>query len=319
MKVAFKRWHGALGLLQALLFAAAVGAHPLDDDAVPSVGLGYGALLDVPALADGYPEAVRDGARGLPSSAADLPGSVWLPDSLLSGDREAPLPLFVDAAPTVDQDGDLAGFDEPRTLSRALRAVVNVEARRPSGASSPQMSLPQQQIVPLLSEAIAEAVRQMEDGLAEVVSDSLDGRVDDDGRVTFSLLGVEGFHVTAGAGQMTIGRNDATLTFERGASPLQRRVAAMDAARSAQQYQPADGFHPLRDAIDLVVRTLQYPLFWVLVLLFAIGKIALMIATARSRRRSHRHSSAGEVPKVRRSRTRVRLKRVRTRIRLQQP
>lgn len=320
MMVAFKRWHGFVGLLQMLLFATGVAAYPLDDDAsVPSAGVGHNALVALPTPDEAYPSDVTGNAMRLSPSAVNVPSSAWSADSLLAADGEMPAPLFVTPSPASGQDAELADFGTPKTLARTLRAVVNVEARRQVGASPRRAALPDEQMVPLLDENVAAALREIEEGLAEVISDALDARIDEEGRVTFSLFGIGGFHLTAGSGQISIGHGDTKLTFEQNADYRDPGVAAIDAARSTQQRALPGGFNPLRELIDLIVRVVQYPLVWVLLLLLVIGKITLMIATARSKRRSRRRSSASEPPKVKRSRTRVKLKRIRTRIKLQQP
>ena len=169
-------------------------------------------------------------------------------------------------------------------------------------------------------EDIAAVALKMEEGLAEIISEILDARVDGAGRVTFSLAGVEGFHVTAGDRQVSLGHGDTTFAFDPGAgAQLERRISALDAGRDADQRARSGTANPLRDLLELGVGVVQYPLFWVLVILALIGKLALVIATSQKRRRSRRLDPGGEQPKAKRTRirTRIKLKRVRTRIRLQ--
>jgi hypothetical protein len=128
------------------------------------------------------------------------------------------------------------------------------------------------------------AVLKMEEGLAEVITEVLDARVDDDGRVTFSMAGVEGFHVTHRcSGQVSLGYGDTLFAFNRatrvpsssGGSRRLMRCATPSSARA-----PASS-NLLRDLVVLGVRVVQYPLFWVLVIMALIGKIALVLANSR--------------------------------------
>ena len=199
--------------------------------------------------------------------------------------------------------------------------MVNVK-RHGDGAAVWRVASPNEQIAPVVDDGISAVVLKVEQGLAEVVSEALDARIDDEGRVTFSLAGVGGFHVEASESGLSFGRGDTMLAFNGGGgTQVERRVAALDAIRAAEgqegQAAPSDS-NPLRELLALALRALQYPLFWVLVLLALAGKIALVIARAQGRRRSHRLRSVSEPQKIKRSRTRLRLKRVRTRIRLQQ-
>jgi len=305
MMARFKRPHGFPGLLVGALLASQAAAHTLDDyDLAPKAGVGRDAFVELPA-------------------ATNANGDPWSTGSLLGIDREMPVPLFVDPPAVVHQDVDFASPAQADPLGRALRSVVNVTARRQPGSSVPRVTLPAEQldqVSPILVEDIAAAVVRMEEGLAQVITEALDARVDGEGRVTFSLLGVQGFHVTAGDGEVSLGHGDTAVAFNQAAgAQLERRIAALDAAREAAQQAPRSTFNPVRELAELGSRMVQYPLFWVLVVLALIGKLALVIARSHGRRHSRRPSSGGEQPKVKRTRTRIRLKRVRTRIRLQQP
>lgn len=320
MMAVYKRPHGFLGLFAAVLFATHVAAHPLDDDNLaPGSGVGGAAFVELPTSLGGHPGAVPS---ALPA-VTKANGDAWPTDPLLGGGQASPVPLFVDAPPAVRQDADFASPAQADPLGRALRSVVNVTGRRQPGASVPGVAPPADQfgqVTPILVEEIAAAVLKMEEGLAEVVTEALDARIDEDGRVTFSMLGVEGFHVTSGDGQVLLGHGDTVLAFSQGGgAQLERRIAVIDAARNAEQRAQANTFNPVRDLAEIGLRAVQYPLTWVLVFLALIGKLALVIASSHNRRRSHRRNPGSEQPKVKPARTRVRIKRVRTRIRLQQP
>ena len=300
---AFKRPHGFFGLLAAVLVATQVVAYPLDDDDLAA----HGAVS-------------RDAFAELPAAVS---AGAWSTESLPGLDHAASVPLFVDPSPAARQDVDFAKPAQADPLRRALRAVVNVTASRERGASAAAVVLPPEQLdplTPILGDEITAAVLRMEEGLAEVLGEALDARVDEDGRVTFSMAGVEGFHLSAGNGQVSLGHGDTVFAFnqERSAE-LGRRIAALDAVRDAEQGALPSSSNVLRDLLVLGVRVVQYPLFWVLVFMALIGKIALVLATPRKRRRLLRLKSSAQ-PKVKhlRTRARIKLKRVRTRIRLRQ-
>jgi hypothetical protein len=305
MMAVFRRTHGFLGFLAAVLLAAQVAAYPLDDH--DRAGRGAGSR-------DAFPE--------LPAAAAASAGA-WSTESLSDVDSAAPVPLFVTPSPAVAQDADFAKPAQADPLGRALRSLVNVTAGRQRGASAARVVLPAEQgdpFNPIVGDEIAAAVLRMEQGLAEVVSEALDARVDADGRVTFSMAGVEGFHVSTGNGELSLGHGDTVfaLNQERSAQ-LGRRIAALDALRDAEQHALPSSSNVLRDLFALGVRVVQYPLFWVLVAMALIGKIALVVATSHKRRSLPRLKSSAQ-PKVKHisTRARIKLKRLRTRIKQQQ-
>jgi hypothetical protein len=300
---AFKRPHGFFGLLAAVLVATQVVAYPLDDDHLAA----HGAVS-------------RDAFAELPAAVS---AGAWSTESLPGLDHAASVHLFVDPSPAARQDVDFAKPAQADPLRRALRAVVNVTASRERGASAAAVVLPTEQLdpfTPILGDEITAAVLRMEEGLAEVLGEALDARVDEDGRVTFSMAGVEGFHLSAGNGQVSLGHGDTVFAFSQDRSAqLGRRIAALDAVRDAEQGALPSSSNLLRDLLALGVRVVQYPLFWVLVSMALIGKIALVFATRHKRRRLPRLKSNAQ-PKVKqiRTRARIKLKRVRTRIRLRQ-
>ncbi|RDE52016.1 MAG: hypothetical protein DVS81_03635 [Candidatus Accumulibacter meliphilus] len=300
---AFKRPHGFFGFFAAVLVATQVAAYPLNDyDRAAHGAVSRDAFAALPA-------AVSAG----PWSTASLPGL----------DRAAPVPLFVDPSPAAREDVDFAKPAQADPLGRALRAVVNVTAKRQRGASAAAVVLPTEQLdpfIPILGDEVAAAVLRMEEGLAEVLSEALEARIDEDGRVTFSMAGVEGFHVSTGNGQVSLGHGDTVFAFNQERSTeLGRRIAVLDAVRDAEQGALPSSSNLLRDLLALGVRVVQYPLFWVLVFMALIGKIALVLATRHKRRRLPRLKSSAQ-PNVQHIRTgaRSKLKRVRTRIRLRQ-
>jgi hypothetical protein len=300
---AFKRPHGFFGFFAAVLVATQVAAYPLNDyDRAAHGAVSRDAFAALPA-------AVSAG----PWSTASLPGL----------DRAAPVPLFVDPSPAAREDVDFAKPAQADPLGRALRAVVNVTAKRQRGASAAAVVLPTEQLdpfIPILGDEVAAAVLRMEEGLAEVLSEALEARIDEDGRVTFSMAGVEGFHVSTGNGQVSLGHGDTVFAFNQERSTeLGRRIAVLDAVRDAEQGALPSSSNLLRDLLALGVRVVQYPLFWVLVFMALIGKIALVLATPHKRRRLPRLKSSAQ-PNVKQIRTgaRSKLKRVRTRIRLRQ-
>lgn len=303
-------------LLPAIFLASNVTAHPLagDDDAL-SAGLGRSALTEL--LVRPGPEAIENTPRSWAQPAKDALISSMAIDPMRGVELNAPAGLFVAPSPATADRG--AGFEKPDPLSQALRAMVNVK-RRDNGAAERRVASPNEQITAVIDDGLSAVVLKVEQGLAEVVSEALDARIDDEGRVTFSLAGVGGFHLAVSDSALSFGRGDTVVAFNRGAdNKLQQRVAGLDAVRAADEQAALGDFNPLRELLAFIQRAFHYPLFWVLVLLLLVGEIALMITRVKSRRRLHRRSSASEAQKKpKRSRIRVRLKRVRSRIRLQQ-
>ena len=320
----FKRWCVLLGLLPMMLFAASVAAHPIDHDEQRQRSDASGhreALAETPALAE--PRQLGDDgvASALPSAGSDDRRAAWPGDASRGVEQESSASLFVAERPGGDRDASLTGVEQRDPLARVLRSVLNVNRQSDAGAaasSAPRAARTDQQTGLELDENLAAAVLKMEESLAEVVREALDARIDDDGRVTFSLAGLAGFHLTSRDGAVLLGHGDTTLALTRDAGgSLERRVAELDAERSQQELPPR-GANLLGELLNTVVAMLRYPLVWVVLLMLVIGKIALMIATAQTRKRSrsHRVSADSQQTKVKRSRSRYKL---RSRVRLQQP
>lgn len=294
-----KPWCAVLGLSQALLFAANVAAYPVD-------------------YSDGTKRADAGEERGvLGEPAANDAKAVSFADALLREQRDAPASVWVDAQPDADTSGDFARAEEPNPLARALRAVVNVNARR-NAASSPPLTgqVVDQPVGSQIGEDFSAALLKLEASLAGVVTQALDARVDDQGRVTFSLAGIDGFQVTAAEGEVSFGHGGASVVVARQSpTPLERRIAALDASGSPQGLA-GRGRSLTQEFFDLVFEIFQYPLTWLVIVLLLVGQVALLIARFRNRHRSHRHRrrshSTQTQPTVKRTRHRIRIKRVRS-------
>ncbi|MBE2257879.1 MAG: hypothetical protein H6942_02435 [Candidatus Accumulibacter sp.] len=318
-----KRWHLLLVLPQAMLLAARVAATPIDHDdrSLESDRRGGRAVLADAAAAAADPWMVAmDGAAAALLSTDDSDGKGLASiDALRGVAQEAPASLFVNTGPGADRSGGFGPAEQRDPLARVLRAMVNVNRQRHISYYSPQaVEAASRQAGPDLGEDVAAAILKMEASLAAVVNDALDARVDDDGRVTFSLAGVEGFHVTARDGEFFLGRGDTTLVrTDYGSAAIDRRIAALDAFH-APPAPPSRSANPVRELIDMGVAIVRYPLVWVLVALAAIGKVALIIATRRARRSRSASGAASEPTRVKRSRSRYRIKRSRSRGQLQE-
>ncbi|WP_313953476.1 hypothetical protein [Accumulibacter sp.] len=302
----FKPWGAVACWSQALLFAANVAAHPVD-------------------YSDGTKHADAGEERGvLGEPAANDAKGVGFADALLREQRDAPAALLVDAQPDADSSGAFAGAGEPSPLARALRAVVNVNARRNAAWSPPQPGQVVDQPAGAQSgEDLSAALLKLEESLAGVVTQALDARVDEQGRVTFSMAGIEGFHITAEESAVSFGHGGASVVVARQSpTPLERRIAALDSSGS-QQGLAGRGKSPLQEFFDLVFEVLQYPLTWLVIFLLLLGQVALLIARFRNRHGSHRHRhrshSKQAQPTVKRTRHRIRIKRVRSAAEPQQP
>lgn len=318
----FNRWRMLLGLLQAALLAANAAAHPIDHDARQGrsqLSNDQRESTDVAALADGRSLASDGLARRLLSDGREDGDNAWSPGAARGVERAAAASTFVTAQPGGDDNANLTGIDQRDPLNKALRSVINVNRQSKAGAPAAASAAASGAPAASIDDAdIAAAVLKMEASLAGVLREALDARLDNDGRVTFSLVGIDGFHVDARDGAVSLGHGDSSLVTvsSRGESD-QRRLAEHD---SGDWQPPRRGGNPLGELIDLVLMVLRYPLVWVLAAMLLIGKITLMIATAQSRKRARRHRSASQPVKVKlkRSRIRSRFKRSRSPVELQE-
>jgi hypothetical protein len=291
-------------LLPALLLATAAAAHPigsLDDGASAVVtaarldppGEAAIALVDQP-LASGSP--AHDGSGPSAEQLAESPGEL-----LVHRDDPATARIDPTAAPADASSGATGAWLK----------------RNPQQHSS---AAPQRRLAPQAGEEIGAAMSALEDVLLDTLLTATDAHRDPDGRIVFSLAGLDGFHLAMQGRAVSIGHGELSLATVGQGDGLTRDEMQQAASRGSPQ--AANDGNPARQLIVFAEETIQYPLFWVVIGTLLIGKAALLVARRQGRRRSRRMTSRSRQPvqaKPIRKRVRFRLKRRPLQERLQGP
>ncbi|MCM8626891.1 hypothetical protein [Accumulibacter sp.] len=284
-----------VGMLLMLVTAGPGQAHPVTD-------------------AEASPQAVTDATLSAAGVADLSPGPLQPIDGLPSRDEahwsDGP---ELGRAP-FDTGHSLDSLDDADSLTAALRPQNRRPSRKnpsPAAGSSPAAS----SLLPQPAEDLALAIRQLQETLASEIADSLDVRKADDGRVNFSVAGVEGFHVSTGS-RVSVGYADVSVDFgerfDKAVGALPGQGAALPMAGQPLPPQAT----ATREIFAFLGEVIQYPLFWVLVLLLLAGKIGWLVFSYRERRRRRRvrskqrplHQAKGAHVRVRvRKRIRYRL------------
>jgi hypothetical protein len=246
----------------------------------------------------------------MPSLMVDDGSFVSSEGTLPRDDREHALAWFGQAQQGVEASAALASFEEADSLRGSLRALVDPKPRRNVGSPWQRQTPSDQDMTPEALAEIAATVRELQQSAAEVLSTALDARIDREGQVTFSLAGVEGFRLDPRGGEVSFGHGDSSVSIVRyNAAPDDHQLE--HALRRSQNPSPAAAQPSFgQEIIEFLEVVFQYPLFWLVILLLVIGKIALIVATRRSRRRMHRRRSSRPQVKIK-----LKLKRRRTRSR----
>lgn len=281
-----------IGILPMLVTAGPGQAHPVT-----------GAEASPHVATDATPSA---------AGIADLsPGSLQPIDGLPSRDEahwsDGP---ELGRAP-FDKGQRLDSLDDPDPLTAALRPQNRRPSRKspsPAAGSTPAAET----LLPQPAEDLALAIRQLQETLASEIADSLDVRKADDGRVTFSVAGVEGFHVSTG-NRVSVGYADVSVDFGERADKAPSGLPGQGAAPPMVGQPLSPQATATREIFAFINEMIQYPLFWVLVLLLLAGKIGWLVFSYRERRR-HRRVRSRKRPLHQATGARVRV-RVRKRIR----
>lgn len=189
--------------------------------------------------------------------------------------------------------------------------------RNPQQHSS---AAPQRRLAPQAGEEIGAAMSALEDVLLDTLLTATDAHRDPDGRIVFSLAGLDGFHLAMQGRAVSIGHGELSLATVGQGDGLTRDEMQQAASRGSPQ--AANDGNPARQLIVFAEETIQYPLFWVVIGTLLIGKAALLVARRQGRRRSRRMTSRSRQPvqaKPIRKRVRFRLKRRPLQERLQGP
>lgn len=292
----------------AMLLSSRAFAHPLaSDDGTPAAEAG-----EVSTLAGTRPAGLGHGPEGTHSRTTNDGHSDSPPNASPGNTRGQAVAWFGQVQPNPETGPALAGVEEAELVKGSLRAWANPRSQR-------TVARPLQNQAPFAQEATPEAVaeiaatlQELQQSAAEVLGTALDARFDREGKVTFSLAGVEGFRVDPHGGEVSFGYGDASLSILRfgpGADDAQpEQISSRSQQANAAPAPPSLG----QEIVAILREVFQYPLAWLVILLLLIGKVALVIANRRGRRRMHRRRSRSQTVKVKRTRIRhrVRIKRL---------
>jgi len=124
--------------------------------------------------------------------------------------------------------------------------------------------------------------------VADVARSVLDPHNDENGRVVFSVAGIEGLQLSSNGGAVSLGIGDTSLgsVSSGGASP----GVYQGARRGAQVALPGDA-NPIRDLIEFFNSVIDSPLTWVAGGLLALGWFVFAVMSALAQRESGRGAS----------------------------
>jgi hypothetical protein len=317
----------SIGLLPAALLVADALAHPvIDHDPALSTATATSQRDpgEAAALTSKHSLPVDQAPQSLPVSMPDDRRFASPADTLPEIDSESSLRLFEQEQPPIDARPALPGDKEVAPLPTGRRPAGQRGTPQDLASSPPRPAGSAHEAIPLAGEEIAAVMRDLEESVVEAIVAATDAQIGPEGRASFSLFGMEGFHFAAKGGQVSIGHGDLSLSVIEHAGSRDGEQTRQTAQRGPQQLSTPgepDGGWTIR---QFILEIVQYPLFWVVILMLLIGKMALTIASRRGRRRTHRrHSRSSQQVKVKRMRTRkrvrIRLKRPRSPASLQEP
>lgn len=251
-----------LGVVQAGSLVASVLAHPVAGE---------------DGAASGSASTSRSDAGQASAPAGDYSaGGALRPPASIDIVRESPAQWGGPSPPLVSAESTAIGIDP---TSSAPLPTANA---KPVGSTSPRALATPEQPADSLEPEIAASIRELHQSAREALASAVDAQKDREGRVTFSLAGIDGFHYAAQGGEVSIGHGDAALTLsESGAGGGQT-------ARSLQREPGSPDTSATREIIHFVLEIVQYPLVWLVIFLLVLGRIALMIVRNRSRKRRGR-------------------------------
>lgn len=288
-------------LLQAGAVASSVLAHTIAND-----GDGPSAVLAGPVSAAAAPGII------LPPPA----DTVEAGGSLISADRfdhEDWAPQTAPGQLIGPQAVPLASTWRPLLRSKAARSSGPAPAATHAGPAGARA-------IPQTDDEISAALDELQESVAEVLAEATGAHLGPEGRLSFSLAGLEGFHYRARDGGVSFGHGDLSLAIvDHGAERPGRQPSG---ERAAQTPPAAQDTTATREIFQFIKEIFEYPLVWLLILLLLIGKFVLLVSHRRARKGRHRRrSGANEPVKLKRIRRRIRfrIKRQPTTVGLQQP
>lgn len=300
-------------LLQVMIlaFATAAGAlaHPMGNDTgglSAAAGSSHQGLLAPAALMGMDVPAGQNSPAPLPSSVPAIDKHFLAPASRSESGTKSPEAPSEPLQHSADTASDPAGLVETDSLLALPRTVLSGNSQPSLAAAQPGDRAPL--VDPAAArhdEEIMQVFNELQDSAREVIAAAIDLNKGPQGRLTFSLAGVEGFHYSSQGGELTLGYGETSLSI------VERNVGQANSQRaSAHSAHPAskdlEGVHEL---IEWVKEILSYPLLWVILFFMVTGKVALEIARRRGKRRTHRRRSEGSPQaKEQRIRKRVRIR-----------
>lgn len=190
---------------------------------------------------------------------------------------------------------------EPDPLHNVLRSLVNVTDRRAATAhASDVLPPPEPQFGLELGEDGRVAVLAAKESLAGAVRTVLDPRAGEDGRISFTLAGVDGFSVSADGASVSVSLRDTTLVSLPTGDAALRGATGEAAVGAPGAPQPADhaDLNLVRELIEFMHEVLAHPLTWLVIVLAVIARIVVSVVAARahalSGRSAQRASRAGK-------------------------
>lgn len=124
--------------------------------------------------------------------------------------------------------------------------------------------------------------------VADVARSVLDPHNDENGRVVFSVAGIEGLQLSSNGGAVSLGIGDTSLGSVSSAGPSPGVYQAE--RRGARAALPGDA-NPIRDLIEFFNSVIDSPLTWVAGGLLALGWFVFAVMSALAQRESGRGAS----------------------------
>lgn len=210
--------------------------------------------------------------------------------------------------PLLDQEPGVRALDRPSQaaaadpLHSALRTLVNVQ-RGSSPASEPSppnqgspAQHPAESAPALLASELDESLKatalDMKTAAAGVIRTVLNPTIDESGRTSFSVAGIEGFQLESNGTSLAVGFNDKPVGSINYA-PRNNPALAETARAASQRHADPNAFNPLRELIEWVSATIEHPLTWLVVALVLLGRLAFAVASSRAARRNRIRVPAG--------------------------
>lgn len=260
------------------------------------LALTHAALLAGTAAA--YPLAPEAPGLRHPSAESGQPSGEAVSHQAVASDARLQPPAESVAPPTLPQrmgsteNRDLVRVDSADTGS-GLRSL-NAEGKtgRAAGANaSPGLPAVDGGTGRPAAELLT-AVDELQKTVVETLAEALDARVDRDGRVSFSLAGIEGFQFVSEAGKVAIGHGDAFLAVvQESEKPVGQRAALATAVDDRKANTMLTPLNPVAELLGLLGKAAQHPLLWLIVFFLVVGKAAFSFATRRNRQMRRTNAS----------------------------